>query len=145
MELPEGVSFYTFNIERLNGLGYHPIRETLIPGSNHFALLCFYKEHPSYSHYWNIEYDVCFSSEWSYFFDEFMAVKADFLSSHIQRYPDCPEWMWWEIVDTQSLMIPKDNHIMGGNQSILPAKIKIKTLSKKRKNVGYPYQAACPG
>jgi len=113
--LPEDIDCYAFNIEKLNELGYKPICKSIIPGSNHFSLLRFYKDYPSYNHYWNIEYDVCFSGEWSYFFSEFNSVEADFISSHVQRFADYPEWMWWRSMDTRLLILPQDKYVRSFN------------------------------
>lgn len=115
IDIPQDINWYTFNVESLNELDYNPICETIIPGSNHFALLRFYRDHPAYHYYWNIEYDVCFSGKWSRFFNEFSSGDADFLSSHLKRYADYPDWMWWDTMDTQLLSIPKSEYIKSFN------------------------------
>lgn len=36
MRIPENIRYYSFNVNSLNALGYTPIEETIVPGSNHF-------------------------------------------------------------------------------------------------------------
>ena len=115
LNVPEDINYYPFSVESLNELDYNPIRESIVPGSNHFALLQFYRDYPLYDYYWNIEYDVCFSGKWSFFFDKFSFVEADFLSSHIQIYPDYPEWAWWNTLEPQLLPIPQADYIKSFN------------------------------
>ena len=54
-DVPSDVSVYPFSIDSLNSLEYEPWSNTIVPGSNHFQVLQFYKEHPIYDYYWNIE------------------------------------------------------------------------------------------
>lgn len=71
-ELPDnlqGLEVFPFTDSILHDLGYTPIEDSLLPGSNHFPLLKFYREHPGYDYYWLIEDDVRFSGEWNLFFD----------------------------------------------------------------------------
>ena len=62
---------YSFRTEDLNELGYESIADTIVPGSTHFAVLNFFKEHNNYKHYWYVEYDVVFSGNWSALLDAF--------------------------------------------------------------------------
>lgn len=46
MRIPENIRYYSFNVNSLNALGYTSHRRNLIvPGSNHFQVLQFFKEH----------------------------------------------------------------------------------------------------
>jgi len=76
-------------------LGYPTLYpNTLVPGSNHFILLDFFRKN-HYDHYWNIEYDVSFTGDWKEFFEYFNRGDEDFVSSHIRFYEDEPMWFWW--------------------------------------------------
>ena len=94
--IPENIHYFPFTLEMLNNLNYEPIAETLIPGSNHFQVFQFYKTHPCYDFFWNIEYDVFLNGDWSTLFEKFEFVDSDFISSHLERYPKATDWMWWD-------------------------------------------------
>lgn len=52
-------NLFVFTSDVLKELGYTPIeRGRLMPGSNHFPLLKFYKENQGYDYYWLVEDDV---------------------------------------------------------------------------------------
>lgn len=54
-------NLFVFTSDVLKELGYTPIeRGKLVPGSNHFPLLKFYKENQGYDYYWLVEDDVRF-------------------------------------------------------------------------------------
>lgn len=92
---------FTFTSDILSELGYTPIEVgKLIPGSNHFPLLKFFKENSDYDYYWLIEDDVRFSGEWNIFFDSFINNTADFLSSFIETREENPNWFWWSYLKT---------------------------------------------
>lgn len=82
----------------LTELSYTPLFNKLIPGSNHFAVLSFYRQNPTYDYYWYIEDDVRFNGDWNCFFDNFIHNKADFLTSHIRHQVDEPNWFWWNFI-----------------------------------------------
>lgn len=78
-------NLFVFTSDVLKELGYTPIeRGKLVPGSNHFPLLKFYKENQGYDYYWLVEDDVRFSGEWKDFFGSFASCTSDFLSSVIE-------------------------------------------------------------
>ena len=90
---------YSFTVDSLNALNYNPIAETIVPGSNHFAVLQFFHDHPEYDYYWNIEYDVCFNGDWGVLFSIYEDEKLDFISSHIQTYAENPGWDHWNMME----------------------------------------------
>ncbi len=96
-----GLNTFTFTDEVLTSLNYFPLGFTLVPGSNHFPLLKFYLSHPHYDYYWCIEDDVAFSGDWRAFFEAFSTLDTDFISSHIRRYKEEPEWPWWPIKENE--------------------------------------------
>lgn len=92
---------YVFSSDILSELGYTPLEKgKLVPGSNHFPLLKFFKENSDYDYYWLVEDDVRFSGEWNVFFDSFINNTADFLSSYIETREENPNWFWWSYLKT---------------------------------------------
>lgn len=75
---------------------YSP-NNSLRPGSAHFLLIQFYREHV-YKNYWFIEYDVRFHGKWRDFFHYFNNCKEDFITSHIRRYEEEAEWIYWSSI-----------------------------------------------
>jgi hypothetical protein len=91
----KNIAVHSFTDTILTELHYTPITQTLIPGSNHFSLLHYFKAHKQFSYYWYIENDVHFTGNWSNFFDAFHNLHADLVSAHIELYTDNPSWPWW--------------------------------------------------
>ena len=95
--MPDGIDIITFTTDILKDLQYTPIRTKLVPGSNHFPVLQFFLMRSEYSYYWCIEDDVEFNGEWSDLFESITPwVKYDFITSHIRRHSDIPDWSWWD-------------------------------------------------
>jgi hypothetical protein len=115
ISIPKEITPYFFDVESLNNLCYEPIHETIIPGSNHFVVLQFFKDHPTYDYYWNVEYDVIFTGEWNYLFSSFNHIEADFLSSHIERFLDFPSWYWWSSFHFDEVDLPLSQMIKSFN------------------------------
>ncbi len=113
--IPKDVYYYSFTLESLAILNYTPIAETLVPGSNHFPLFLFYKDYPQYEYYWYIEYDVLFTGNWNTFFNAYSSIKADFLSSNIQRFDEHPKWYWWESLKLETMKIPINKFVRSFN------------------------------
>lgn len=111
----EELNHYTFTNEILRELGYTPIRDTLIPGSNHFPLLKFYLENPQYDYYWLIEDDVFFSGNWKTLFEAYQNDSTDFIASHIKRYTENPDWCWWESLHTEHEEVRNENKVRSFN------------------------------
>ena len=82
----------------LSKIGYPTYSSTrsLTPGSSHFLLIDFYRQHP-FKNYWFIEYDVRFTGNWKYFFNYFNGCAEDFLSTHIRKREE-QEWVFWNAV-----------------------------------------------
>ena len=101
VSLREIKNLFVFTSDILYGLDYTPIEEgKLVPGSNHFPLLKFFREHTGYDYYWLVEDDVRFSGDWKCFFDGFAFNTADFLSSVIETKAENPNWYWWPYLKT---------------------------------------------
>ena len=96
----KSIPYHTFTSDILHNMGYTPIAQQLLPGSNHFPLLKFYLSHPDYDYYWLIEDDVCFNGNWKSFFDLFTTHSFDFISAYLKNYQDEPGWPWWKTLRT---------------------------------------------
>lgn len=114
-EFGKGVPSYPFSIDSLNALNYNPIAETIVPGSNHFAVLQFFRDHPNYDYYWNIEYDVYFNGDWETLLSNYEDVKDDFVSSHIQTYAENPGWDHWDKMELNNVSIDRCEYIKSFN------------------------------
>ena len=109
-------NLFPFTSSILQDLGYTPIEEgKLVPGSNHFPLLKFFKEHQEYDYYWMVEDDVRFSGDWKAFFDNFSDNHADFLSSIIESKKENPYWFWWSYLKTSKENISEDKLLKSFN------------------------------
>lgn len=109
-------NLFVFTSDVLNELGYTPIeRGKLVPGSNHFPLLKFFKENQGYDYYWLVEDDVRFSGEWKDFFGSFASCTSDFLSSVIETKAENPNWYWWSCLKTGNEAIAVDRLLRSFN------------------------------
>lgn len=107
---------FVFTSDVLKELGYTPMeRGKLVPGSNHFPLLKFYKENQGYDYYWLVEDDVRFSSEWKDFFGSFASCTSDFLSSVIETKAENPTWYWWTSLKTGNEVIAEEKLLKSFN------------------------------
>ena len=107
---------FVFTSDIMSELGYTPIEEgKLVPGSNHFPLLKFYKENQGYDYYWLVEDDVRFSSEWKDFFGSFASCTSDFLSSVIETKAENPTWYWWTSLKTGNEVIAEEKLLKSFN------------------------------
>ena len=109
-------NLFVFTSDVLKELGYTPIeRGKLVPGSNHFPLLKFYKENQGYDYYWLVEDDVRFSGDWKDFFDSFASSTSDFLSSVIETKAENPNWYWWASLKTGNEVIAEEKLLKSFN------------------------------
>lgn len=107
---------FVFTSDILSELGYTPIEEgKLVPGSNHFPLLKFFKENQGYDYYWLVEDDVRFSGEWKDFFGSFASCTSDFLSSVIEAKAENPNWYWWTSLKTGNEVIAEEKLLKSFN------------------------------
>lgn len=107
---------FAFTSDVLKELGYTPMeRGKLVPGSNHFPLLKFYKENQGYDYYWLVEDDVRFSGEWKDFFGSFASCTSDFLSSVIETKAENPTWCWWTCLKTGNEVIAEEKLLKSFN------------------------------
>jgi len=113
--IPDNIKYCLFDVDTLNNLHYEPIRETILPGSNHFPVLQFYKNHPQYDYYWNIEYDVYFNGEWKILFEAYKNVDSDFISSYVGRFFQNPQWGWWSSLQLKTIDIPETQFVKSFN------------------------------
>lgn len=137
--IPNNISFYSFSVDTLNELKYEPIADTIIPGSNHFPVLLFHKDHPEYDYYWNIEYDVYFNGDWHCLFSAYEFINTDFITSHIAYYSDLPSWMWWSSMQLTTLSIPQADFVRSFNPIYRISNRALKRLNEvlKEQNAGH--------
>lgn len=109
-------NLFVFTSDVLKELGYTPIEKgKLVPGSNHFPLLKFFKENQCYDYYWLVEDDVRFSGEWKDFFGSFASYTSDFLSSVIETKAENPTWYWWTSLKTGNEVIAEEKLLKSFN------------------------------
>lgn len=109
-------NLFVFTSDVLNELGYTPIEKgKLVPGSNHFPLLKFFKENQCYDYYWLVEDDVRFSGDWKDFFDSFASSTSDFLSSVIETKAENPTWYWWTSLKVGNEVIAEEKRLKSFN------------------------------
>lgn len=109
-------NLFVFTSDVLNELGYTPIEKgKLVPDSNHFPLLKFFKENQCYDYYWLVEDDVRFSGDWKDFFDSFASSTSDFLSSVIETKAENPTWYWWTSLETGNEVIAEEKLLKSFN------------------------------
>lgn len=109
-------NLFVFTSDVLNELGYTPIEKgKLVPGSNHFPLLKFFKENQCYDYYWLVEDDVRFSGDWKDFFDSFASSTSDFLSSVIETKAENPNWYWWTSLKAGNEVIAEEKLLKSFN------------------------------
>jgi len=64
-------------------------------GHTDLILMHYWRAHPGYDRYWNIEYDVRYSGPWRCFFAAFEEDGSDLLAPMLCRRRDFPEWLFW--------------------------------------------------
>ncbi|WP_345106294.1 glycosyltransferase family A protein [Mucilaginibacter panaciglaebae] len=114
----EGYEVYEFTNAVMTDLGYTPVSNTLVPGSNHFPIIKFHLDYPDYDYYWCIEDDVVFNGTWSSFFNTVIKnIEYDFISSFIKYYTDNlnPNWYWWDKLTKTDVVIDKNVLAMSFN------------------------------
>ncbi|WP_440134874.1 hypothetical protein [Chitinophaga sancti] len=110
------VNSHIFTDDILYNLGYVPLFNKLLPGSNHFPLLDFYKKYSSYDYYWIIEDDVRFTGDWLFFFQYFSKLEEyDLVTSHVRFFEEEPYWYWWDTLKHSRYFIPFESRIRSFN------------------------------
>ncbi|MNK33274.1 hypothetical protein D3C87_517540 [compost metagenome] len=113
----ESLSPYVFEDSILEDLGYMPISDSLLPGSNHFPLLKYFRENPGFDYYWFVEDDVRYIPGWDNFFSFFKMEerKEDFLTSHVKENIDEPNWHWWYTLEYKQKQVSDNIKIRSFN------------------------------
>jgi|RhiMetdeSRZDD1v2_1073273.scaffolds.fasta_scaffold07776_10 hypothetical protein len=106
---------HLFSNKSVGEMGYLPISKDLVPGSNHFPVLKFFREYPVYEFYWLIEDDVWFNGNWNHFFSFFQSYDHHFMSSHIRFHRQEPEWVWWRSLSHPFSSIPVEERLRSFN------------------------------
>ncbi len=126
--------YYTFTSNILHELDYKPLKESLLPGSNHFPLLKFYLEHPQYDYYWMIEDDVYFTGNWEVLFKTYQNHSVDFISTHVEKYSESPQWYWWYTLKIHNENISNTNKIHSFNPIYRLSNRALKCIDKALKS-----------
>lgn len=71
-------------------------------GADDLPVLWFYRQNPTYDHYWCIEYDVRYSGHWLTLFSDLMRSQADLLATNIVNRSDKPLWEWWRTLKSDT-------------------------------------------
>ena len=111
-----GIRLLNVDEEDLNGLGYSPVEENLIPASEHFVLMWFFRKLPHYRGYWNVGHDVDLPGDRGDFFRANTRGDADFMSSRIRTVCEEPEWPWWDSFRSLTEHIPEETLIRSSNR-----------------------------
>jgi hypothetical protein len=111
----KSVNHFAFTDSVITRNNYLPIGFNLIPGNNHFPVLSFFLQHPTYDYYWCIEEDVKFNGSWTYFFKFFSLVSKDFITSHIRTPEEEPDWYWWNTLAHPYTIIPLEKRLRSFN------------------------------
>ena len=74
---------HIFTDSILTDMGYATMGDRLIPGNAHFAVLDFFKTHPTCDFYWFIEDDVVFNGNWVTLFDYYHDDGSDLIASYV--------------------------------------------------------------
>lgn len=61
-----------------------------------YPIFFFYKKHPEYKHYWQIEFDVRFTGRWNLFFSSVDKNDADFMATSIKSKKEYSDYNAWE-------------------------------------------------
>jgi len=127
---------YEFTDSVLHELGYIPVSNTLVPGSNHFPILKFYLDNPDYDYYWCIEDDIVFNGEWFSFFYQIINQPAyDFISCYVKYKKDKinPDWYWWDSLSKANTTINENDLAMSFNPIYCLSKAAADFLDKSLK------------
>ena len=115
-DIPKNDDFFLFTVSDLDALGYprdtsvayaatekqdNPYHQdfNFVPGNTILPPMTFFRRFPDYDHYWIVEYDVRFSSDWSGFFGHFATSDADLLGTTLLRHEQTPNWYHWPSLD----------------------------------------------
>ena len=77
-----------------------------VNGCCDLPVLWFYRQYPTYQHYWLVEYDVRYTGSWCSLFDELAASPADLLATtiHDRLHSSIPHW--WPSLLSPGLPLP---------------------------------------
>lgn len=103
-------STFRFTIDDVNELSPMFQLTSTVPGYGHLPTILFADQYPHYQNFWVIEYDVRFSGDWATFFDHFMDVEADLLTTVMRSYSEDPEWELWELSSPTTSIPLEDRH-----------------------------------
>lgn len=108
--------FYEFDTDSLfRRLPYQRLEGNGLLHNTHFPLMDFYLTHSGYDYYWHVEFDVRYTGNWGSFLRQFDARDDDFITCHIRRFSEEPDWYWWNFFSHPQKTIPRDAFIRSYN------------------------------
>jgi hypothetical protein len=117
-QVPRDLPVSTFDSRDFATWGYRTFGDRMVPGHTHFPLLRFAEQVPEHTCYWMVEYDVRFTGSWRAFHDKVAAFEADFLTCHVRRHRDEPDWPWWRSLSRGDERVPAD-HLLRSFNTVL--------------------------
>ena len=106
---------YVFDEAVLLSLPYPKLDGRGILEHPHFSILEFFLSHPEYEYYWVIEYDVRYTGTWDTLLGAFRPFDHDLVTSHIRRFDQEPQWLWWDTLHHPSTRIARENYVRSFN------------------------------
>jgi hypothetical protein len=95
-DIPLGIDNHKTTLEDAKAMGYPLWKDRGLHFHMDYAVLHFFKQHPDYSYYWIVEYDVRFEGSWEEFFSYFQDDDAHLLSTFLRTQGEDPQWAWWK-------------------------------------------------
>jgi Protein of unknown function (DUF3405) len=74
----------------------------------HYPVLDFHRRHPTYAHYWVVEYDVRYTGAWETLLGAYTADDHDLLTCHLRRFADEPGLWLWNSFSHPTRTIPRE-------------------------------------
>lgn len=114
-KLPDNIKFETFTLKNIDDLGYYIYGNHLYHNVNFIPQL-FYNRHPEYEYYWNIEYDVIYTGDWSIILKSFEKSNSDMIACHVEKYSEKnADWSWWRDFDLNEQRFRKQDCLKSFN------------------------------
>ena len=62
-----------------------------------YFLMTLFNKYRQYDYMWVVEFDVCYSGDWSVFFSRMNRKSCDLICERLMSKSDDPTWCWWEM------------------------------------------------
>jgi hypothetical protein len=104
ISIPIDIPVFFYTAEDLQHLGYSQLAD-LRP--HHVIVPRFFRQYPDYEQYWTIEYDVRYTGCWAELLQDLSGSPADLLATVIQSQAEHPQWLHWNDLSTNCVVLPK--------------------------------------